>query len=335
MRILIVLPLQERATGNEVTAARHCAGLVARGHQVALERVTLKDGSRLSMTVAAFNPDIVHLLHAYRSGLPWLEAGLDRTPWVVTLTGTDIHGGIDDSREGPVIRSIMARASKIIVHNHLTAGLLENLFPPLAGKVTWIRPGVMLGNAPSPFTRSELAAPGDTLFLHPAGLRPVKGNLELLHLFAPLAEIGLPFSVAFCGPPLDPTYSAAFQSAITRYPWASYLGTIPPEAMAATTALADVVVNNSTSEGLPNALLEAACLGVPMLVSNIPGNCAIVEEQVNGLIYDNADSFARKARALVEDSTLRHRLALPQAELYTPEQETAALLTTYREVLTT
>ena len=47
MRILIVLPRQERATGNEVTAERHRAGLVALGHQVELARVALDDANRL------------------------------------------------------------------------------------------------------------------------------------------------------------------------------------------------------------------------------------------------------------------------------------------------
>ena len=51
MRILIVLPRQERATGNEVTAARHRAGLVALGHQVELARVALDEAARLRLAL--------------------------------------------------------------------------------------------------------------------------------------------------------------------------------------------------------------------------------------------------------------------------------------------
>lgn len=333
MRILIVLPRQERATGNEVTAKRHFAGLVALGHQVALARVALDDAASLRDVVSDFAPDLVHLLHAYRSGRPWLEANLSTLPFVVTLTGTDINIGIDTLEEGPIIRRVLAGAGKIISQNSLTAERLRSEYPWLAAKVAYLPPGIILGNAPTPFLRSELAAPGETLFLHPAGLRPVKGNRELLDLFAPLAATGPPFTVAFCGPALDPAYSADFFAALARHPWARYLGVIPPEAMPATLRQVDVVLNNSQSEGISNALLEAAVLGVPMLVRDIPGNTAVVEANGNGLLYHDAPSFTRQARRLCEDPGLRRRLSRPLLERYAPEVETQALVAFYAELL--
>ncbi|MDZ4185485.1 MAG: GPMC system family 4 glycosyltransferase [Desulfuromonadales bacterium] len=333
MRILIVLPRQERATGNEVTAARHHDGLVALGHEVLLERVDLADGLRLRACVETFAPDVVHLLHAYRSGRPWLEANLSAIPYVVTLTGTDINDGIDSPAQGPIIRRLLAAAGKIITQNRLTATPLRREYPALADKVTWLPPGIVLGTAPSLWSRAELAPPDVTLLLHPAGLRPVKGNLELLALCDPLATAALPFSLAFCGPVLDSAYSADFCTALARRPWARYLGVIPPEAMAATLRQVDVVLNNSQSEGLPNALLEADTLGVPMLVRDIPGNAAIVEAGVNGLLYDDATSFVRQASALITDSTLRRRLARPDPARYAPATETRALVALYEEIV--
>ena len=182
-------------------------------------------------------------------------------------------------------------------------------------------------------TRAELAPLGGILFLHPAGIRPVKGNRELLDLFDPLAAECLPFSVAFCGPVLDPAYGADFCSAVACRPWAHYLGVIPPEAMPATLRQVDVVLNNSQSEGLANALLEAAALGVPMLVRDIPGNAAVVEAGVNGLFYDDATSFARQARALMADPALRRRLSCPDPGRYDPAVETHALIALYAELI--
>ena len=333
MRILIVLPRQERATGNEVTAARHHAGLVALGHQVELARVSLDDAASLRIAIDAFAPDVVHLLHAYRSGRPWLETNLSAIPYVVTLTGTDINGGIDSPTEGPIIRSVLAAAGRIITQNRLTAIQLRLEFSALADKVAYLPPGIVLGTAPSPWRRAELAPPDATLFLHPAGLRPVKGNLELLALCDPLAATALPFSLAFCGPILDSAYSAEFCAAIARRPWARYLGVIPPEAMPATLRQVDVVLNNSQSEGLPNALLEADALGVPMLVRDIPGNAAVVEDGVNGLLYNDAASFVRQAGVLITDPALRCRLARPDPERYAPANETQALVVLYEEVV--
>ena len=335
MRILIVLPRQERATGNEVTAERHRAGLAALGHQVAIERVSGDDAPSLRAAAESFAPDVIHLLHAYRSGRPWLEAGLAGIPALVTLTGTDINGGIDSPEEGPIIRYVFAGAARIVTQNSLTAERLRRDFPLFAAKVAYLPPGIVLGTAPSPWQRAELAPPGVPLFLHPAGLRPVKGNRELLDLFAPLAAAGLPFAVVFCGPALDPVYSADFLAALARCPWARYLGVIPPEAMPATLRQVDVVLNNSQSEGLSNALLEAAALGVPMLVRNIPGNSAVVEAGGNGLLYADAASFARQARALIVDSLLRCRLARPDPGRYDPEVETQALIALYAEAVKT
>lgn len=333
MRILIVLPRQERATGNEVTAERHRVGLVGLGHQVTLERVALDDANRLRAVVATFNPDVVHLLHAYRSGHPWLGAEIDNRPFIVTLTGTDINGGIDSAGEGPVIRRVLASASKIVSQNRLTAERLRRDLHAFAAKIAYLPPGVILGSAPTLWSRAELASQSTPLFLHPAGIRPVKGNHELLALFDPLAAAGLPFIVAFCGPALDPAYSADFFAAVDRRPWARYLGVIPPEAMPATLRLADIVLNNSQSEGLPNALLEAAVLGVPMLVRNIVGNAAVVEEGINGLLYSDAPSFTRQARALMEETALRCRLSHPCPEHYAPEVETQSLVALYTEVV--
>ena len=333
MRILIVLPRQEQATGNEVTAARHRAGLVALGHQVTLARVFPDDAASLRAIAADFAPDVIHLLHAYRGGRSWLEADLGGIPCLVTLTGTDINDGIDTSEEGPIIRRVLAGVDKIISQNPLTVENLRRDFPSFAGKVAYLPPGIVLGSAPASLSRAELAPTGGTLFSHPAGIRPVKGNRELLDLFDPLAAEGILFSVAFCGPALDLAYSADFFAAVARRPWARYLGVIPPEAMPATLRQVDVVLNNSQSEGLANALLEAAALGVPMLVRDIPGNVAIVEEGVNGLLYHDAASFARQARALMGDPALRRRLSHPDPGRYDPAVETQALVALYEEVV--
>lgn len=333
MRIMIVLPRQERATGNEVTAERHRVGLVALGHQIVVERVALDDHLRLRSAVQSFTPDVVHLLHAYRSGRPWLEAGVGRVPCVVTLTGTDINDGIFTPEQGPVIQRILALAGKIITQNYLTAARLSHEFPQVADKVTYLPPGVILGVAPSPLTRSKVVPPGFPLFLHPAGIRPVKGNRGLLDLFAPLSAEGLRFSLIFCGPVLDPDYGAEFISALDSRPWARYLGVVPPEAMPATLRQADVILNNSENEGIPNALVEAAVLGVPILARAIPGNMVVVTEGVNGLLYHDPCSFADQAGALIEDQTLRQRLSFPDPDRYSPGLETERLATLYAQVV--
>ena len=69
-------------------------------------------------------------------------------------------------------------------------------------------------------------------------------------------------------------------------------------------------------EGHPGAILEAFMAGVPVVATDWPGPCEIVEHGVNGLIVprDDADALAAAVRRLVVDRALRDRLAAGAAE---------------------
>jgi glycosyltransferase involved in cell wall biosynthesis len=64
------------------------------------------------------------------------------------------------------------------------------------------------------------------------------------------------------------------------------------------------------SEGMSNALLEAMSVGLACVASDTPGNRAVIDPEVNGLVYDgdSADQLAAQLDRLLNDSTLRERL---------------------------
>ena len=326
MRILIVTPRQPRATGNRITAERHRGGLEALGHRTLVVEPDTPDFA----AAMAERFDIVHLLHAGRSGGPWLATG-SPLPFVVTLTGTDIHGGLDDPTVGPTIRDVLHRAAAVITQNRLTYAELRS--EGVGGdRLRYLPPGIELGTLSWPL-REKFAITADaTLFLHPAGIRPVKRNLELLLALAPLAAEAPQLRLVFCGPVLEADYGERFCSVLAAHPWAAWAGPLPAAAMADVLRQTDLVLNHSASEGLSNALLEAATLGRPILARDIPGNAAIVEPGSNGLLYRDDTEFRRYARTLL-DPAERHRLGRPQPELYDPARESAALLALYRQVL--
>jgi glycosyltransferase involved in cell wall biosynthesis len=103
--------------------------------------------------------------------------------------------------------------------------------------------------------------------------------------------------------------------------------------MAAALREADVILNNSSCEGLSNVLVEASVLGRPLLVRNIPGNAAVVEEGVNGLLFEGAADFAEQALALIASADLRQRLSQPSAKRFDPAEEARALEDIYRKIL--
>lgn len=330
MRALIVTPPQSPATGNHVTAERHSRGLRSFGWTVRI--VEAPDSPLLlDRETSLFQPDVLLLLHAFRSGRPWLHAPRSSAlPAAVLLTGTDIHGGIDSPVEGVVIREVLSRASATITQNPLTFDELRSQ-EPWVRKLHFLPPGVILGPQPYPLRSLHDIEPEEVLFLHPAGIRPVKGNVELLFLFDPVAHARPALRVAFCGPVLDADYGRLFIEEVARRSWALYLGVIPPDAMAAALAETDVVLNNSVSEGMPNALIEASTLGRPILALSNSGNRAVVEDGVNGLLYRNPEEFFQLAGLMLESDT-RKRLSVARPERYTPEGEARALDAVLRNI---
>ena len=323
LRILIAVPSQDQVTGNWVTARRFQKGLEELGHDAPLIDTPLEPPT-LAQAVATNRPDLVLLLHAYRTGLPWRALPESRQiPYLVLLTGTDVNQGIDDPRQGPVIREVLRGAAAVLTQNRLTAESLGRKHAGLAGGLHYLPPGIDLGETPFPLRR-RYGIPWDApLFLCAAGLRPVKGVLELLHLCDPLFAAFPQLRVAFCGPRLDPDYSSRFLEALKARPRALYLGVVPPDAMAAAMRETDVILNNSLSEGLPNALLEASALGRPILARDIPGNAAVVTEGGNGLLFRDAEGFTAAATRLLEDAELRTRLSRPAD--HSPRREARTL----------
>jgi glycosyltransferase involved in cell wall biosynthesis len=74
--------------------------------------------------------------------------------------------------------------------------------------------------------------------------------------------------------------------------------------------LADVFVLPSRVEGMSNALLEAMTAGLPSVVSDIPGNRAVITDGSSGLVVpvDDPSSLATALERLLTDRHLRARL---------------------------
>lgn len=326
MRILIVVPEQDRISGNWVTATRFQQGLSTHGQQVIIEETGLQPEPRFLERIQAFAPDVAILLHAYRSGKPWLQATAGRRlPTVVLLTGTDINHGLENPQQQDVISRILRQAELVLLQNPLLAKAFSSSHPELSVNLRELPPGIRLGKEEYHLRDKHQLTKDATLFLCPAGLRSVKGLLQLLELFDQVITHRSDVLLVFCGPVIEEEYSQRFLSALEARPWAHYLGTIPSEAMANAMQEADVVVNNSQTEGLANSLLEAATLGIPILAHKIPGNIAIVEHEINGLLYTSQEEFVAYSRQLLTRAR-RQQLSSPEPGRYDPDNEALVLL---------
>ncbi|MEQ9439516.1 MAG: glycosyltransferase family 4 protein [Cyclobacteriaceae bacterium] len=63
----------------------------------------------------------------------------------------------------------------------------------------------------------------------------------------------------------------------------------------------------STIEGLSQALLEAMALGVPVIATCIGGNAELIQQGVNGFLFENEDitTLAQHIKRLINDADLR------------------------------
>lgn len=152
-------------------------------------------------------------------------------------------------------------------------------------------------------------AEDDFIFLFPGGIRAVKDALLLLRAFRRLERKHSRARLLFVGPILEEGYGRRFRRALRGRPSIRYQAAVPPGEMPGVYAAADVVVNSSHSESLSNALLEAMALGVPVLARAIEGNRPLVAHNRTGLLFSTERDFARQAERLLNDSSLRRRLA--------------------------
>lgn len=73
----------------------------------------------------------------------------------------------------------------------------------------------------------------------------------------------------------------------------------------------DLFLLTSATEGTPNSLMEAMACGTPVLASNVEGTRDLVEDGVNGFLFEymNQADMVKKAVALIDHAALRQKIA--------------------------
>lgn len=89
-----------------------------------------------------------------------------------------------------------------------------------------------------------------------------------------------------------------------------YCTSVPWEEAMQTLASADVFVQPSLAESIPNATKEAQFLKIPTVGSNVGGIPEIIEHEKTGLLVppDDADALAAAVNRLLDDKTLATRI---------------------------
>ena len=81
---------------------------------------------------------------------------------------------------------------------------------------------------------------------------------------------------------------------------------------------ADFFVLPSNFEGLPNALLEAMCIGLPCISTKVSGATDYIDHMKNGILIDlnSEEQLLKYMLLLAEDVELKRKLGINASKLY-------------------
>ena len=175
MKVLLLTPSPSHLhLGGMATVGRYREGLPGRGHLCELIGGTCEGGLKQSLegTIGRFRPDIVHAHDAARTGVALL--GL-RSPWVVSLSGEDLHQDLLDSDRGPLVGEVLRRAHRVLAPTPEAAALVEQRAPDAVGKIDVVpRSAARLPTTGTDLRRS-LGIPHQRFIVFlPGGIRPIK-----------------------------------------------------------------------------------------------------------------------------------------------------------------
>lgn len=296
MRIAIISPYSTGPTrGNIITVQRITRHLEDSGITVLqLPADSLSPDEMLSR-LQSFSPDILHAFHAYHCGpiAQYLASKL-RKPYIISITGSDINEPA--FRKHPSTASALAETASIICFDQNCTETVKSYFPGTPDKLAIIPQG----SEPLPLTNIPFPGIADDAFvlLLPATLRPVKQVEFAITASAALTSSIKKLQLVIAGGAVDAAYTEKIERLLAIYPHAVRVGDIAHDRMGDLYDRADIVLNCSEYEEMPNSLLEAMMLGRPVLAADIGGNRSLISHGNTGWLYRGESDFQKMIQHL-------------------------------------
>jgi glycosyltransferase involved in cell wall biosynthesis len=159
---------------------------------------------------------------------------------------------------------------------------------------------------------------GTPVVLFSSRMLVTKGLLEFMEATRLLKQKGIPARFALAGrtDPGNPASIPEQQINVWKdsglLEWWGWQDDMP-----STLAQADIFCLPSYREGVPNALLEAAACGLPIVTTDVPGCRDVVTHGLNGLLVPvrNASVLADALETLLSDAPLRDQMGVAGREI--------------------
>ncbi|XP_010599097.1 glycosyltransferase 1 domain-containing protein 1 isoform X1 [Loxodonta africana] len=337
MRLLFLAVLRPH-TGNAVTAQRVRDHLEAAGHTCILkDALDFESSSEIADLITAANLEAGLALHLYRSGR--LLQG-HRIPFGVIFGGTDVNEDVNHMEKNHVMGKVLEEARFAVAFTEPMKEMAQAQWPHVRGKIYVQSQGITTTpnaafNWNTFLQHAEINQSADNLhvFLLVCGLRQVKDPLYLVNAFSEWHQEEPSVYMVIVGPEVDPVFTREVKAKVKRSPGVRLIGHMPREDLHAVVKNCFAVVNSSVSEGMSAAILEAMDLGVLVLARNIPGNAAVVEHRVTGLLFSDPQEFVQLAKSLLSNPALEREIVANGREYVRTHHSWQAERATYQSLV--
>lgn len=295
MNVLVLACLTD-GTGNAVTARRIATHLEGQHRVTLVDTCEIGGLAALRALAAREGVERVVAVHALLAGPFARRLGL---PYVLVLGGTDLYEPAHELHRREMADAV-AGAETVVAFGDANAARAGALWPSAPGKTVVIPQAVDVSGASDFDVRATIGASStDRVFVVAAGIRAVKDPAFLAEAFAAWRAQDPAVRMVVIGPVLDEGFAPACLARLAAA-GVDYLGGLPRPDLLAALRDADAVVNTSVSEGMCGVLLEAMALGTPVFARANAGNAALLEDGVDGVLFETPEAFVAAASADVD-----------------------------------
>lgn len=260
---------------------------------------------RLRRFVKQERPDVL-IAFGRKANYRALAATVGMKQKVVVCVRTNPEGHYDLLEDRIQIPLLFRRASGFVFQ---TVGQ-RDFFPPYVRKKSTI----ILNPINPKYLNLEPVGQREKEVVHSGRIAGFKNHPMLIRAFVRVHEKHPDYVLKCYGPDVGEGALERAQACIEEHHAQDYVTMMgPSDALEKCLPKASVYAFSSDWEGLPNAVMEAMAMGLPVVATDCPcgGPATVIEEGVNGLLVPVRDEEAMAAAIcrLIEDPALAERLS--------------------------
>jgi len=251
------------------------------------------------------DPDIIHSQGFFNDVVAYMANKLMGKRYVVGVVGSDIN--ISFPFKDIAFRALLSRAEAILTKTQEMKRRIENLVGAGKKKIYVVYNGVDIDLFNADKYSKYRRVTGKKRILFVGGLRKIKGVKYLImamgHVLKKTTDVEL--TIVGDGPQLG--FLKRLVQSLNIQGYIRFVGRVEHEEIPMYMIRSDIFVLPSLYEGLPNVIIEALAMGLPVIATRVGGVPEIIQDGVNGYLVEPRDvlNLANKICLLLLDDKRR------------------------------